>query len=477
MSALVLLVAGLLGLLAAALLLPALVAAVTGTHADATVFLATAGMVAFLAGGLFLSVRGRVTRISRLTLFGFVLLAWIAPLLIGALPIARLGGISLFEATFEAVSGLTTTGATVFPAIDELRPALVFWRAELNWLGGLLTLLLIFTLLGPAGIASTTLPVASLADLRRSTGLAVGLVAVYATATLAFVLLLLLAGLPTLDAVCLALSAISTGGFMPRDGTLAIYANPLGELILAAAMLAGATSFLWRLPLGRRGDMVRDYRESRAVILVAAAIGLVYALILVREQPFDSAGENLRQGLVAGASLVSTTGFQPGPSVLAALPVTLALIVVFFGGATFSAAGGLKYLRVAAMFIRSIEELRRLVYPHAVRAARLDKVTTDIPAMKAIWSHLALAITVFLGAALLLMAGGLAFEGSLVAALAAFTNTGPLYAAGWAEGSAWPHYGNLAWPSQLVLMATMILGRIEVLALFGALAAIVFRRS
>ncbi len=164
-------------------------------------------------------------------------------------------------------------------------------------------------------------------------------------------------------------------------------------------------------------------------------------------------------------------------SVFRQLPVTVALLVVFCGGATFSAAGGIKYLRIGAMFIRSIEEMRRLVYPHAVRAARLDKVTTDIPAMKEIWSHLALAISVFLGAALLLMAGGLAFEGSLVASLAAFTNTGPLYGAGWPEGSSWPHYGNLGWPSQLVLAVTMILGRIEVLALFGAVAAIVFRRG
>lgn len=477
MSGLVLLAGGLLGVLAAALLLPAAAAVLTGAHEDATVFLATAGFVAFLAGGLVLSVRGRVQRISRLTLFGFVLFAWMAPALIGALPIANLGGISFFEASFEAISGLTTTGATVFRSIDALSPALIFWRAELNWLGGLLTLLLIFTLLGPAGITSATPPVASLGDLRRSAGTALGLVAIYATATLAVVLLLLLAGLPALDAVCLAFSSISTGGFMPRDGTLAAYGNALAELVLIAAMLAGATSFLWRVPLGRRGELVRDYRESRAVVFMAALFGLVYAVILIRAQPFDNAGQNFREGLLAGASLVSTTGLQPGPSTLAALPVTVALLVVFCGGATFSAAGGIKYLRIGAMFIRSIEEMRRLVYPHAVRAARLDKVTTDIPAMKEIWSHLALAISVFLGAALLLMAGGLAFEGSLVASLAAFTNTGPLYGAGWPEGSSWPHYGNLGWPSQLVLAVTMILGRIEVLALFGAVAAIVFRRG
>ena len=460
-----------LGGLAFALLLPAAVGLATGETAAAEAYLAVGGLVGFVAGAMFFALQGRRRRLDRVAGFLLVVLVWVVPPLIAAVPIARAAGVDYVTALFEAVSGYTTTGATAFETLRPLGFSGTFFRAELQWLGGLMTPITLATVLAPSGIggmvSSNLALIASPDDpFGRLLGGVRRVLAAYGATTILCGLLLLASGIRPFDAVCLALATVSTGGFVPIDGSLADYDNPFAEVVIAVFMLVGATSILWhRMIVEGRWQLVRLHRESYFVIGVAVLAGLAYAAAFLRTGE-GGAGTAILDGLFAGASLVSTTGFEPRPGGLGALPVTLVLLLALIGGGTISTAGGIKYYRVGGTLVQSLDEMRRLVYPHAVRRHRFGTVTYDLDLMKGLWSHLAAAFAVIAIAALLLALSLPDFEASLVAAVSAFSNIGPLYAAGWQPH--WPAYPDFDALSKLVMAATMILGRIEVLALFAA---------
>jgi trk/ktr system potassium uptake protein len=286
--------------------------------------------------------------------------------------------------------------------------------------------------------------------------------------------LLLASGIHPFDAVCLALSTVSTGGFMPIDGDLSAYHSTFVEITVAVFMLIGATSIVWhRMIVEGRWNLAAKHQESYWVIGVALCVGALYAVAMSESadamsiSPFDA----VRDGLVTGASLVSTTGFEAHTGGLASLPLPIVLFLAIVGGGAISTAGGIKYYRIGGMVTLSLQELRRLVYPHGIRAARFGSVPYSLELMKSIWSNLAISLLVVIVATLLIAITEPNFDGALTAAVAAFSNIGPLYSAGWTGGGdAWPAYASFGDSAKLVMVVTMILGRFEVLVLFGALS-------
>jgi len=461
-----------LGALAFALLLPAAIGLATGEIAAAEAFLAVGGLVGFVAGAMFFALQGRGRRLDRVAGFVLVLLVWAVPPLIAAVPMARASGTDFLTALFETVSGYTTTGATALPSLAPLGFAGVFFRAELQWLGGLMTLITIVTVLAPSGIggiANANLALIATRDDRygRLLGAVRQVVIAYGVTTLACVLLLFASGIRPFDAVCLALATVSTGGFMPIDGDLSAYDSRFAEAVIAVFMLIGATSILWhRMIAEGRWQLLKLHRESYFVITVAAIAGLAYASALLRNAGGEGAVAAVADGLFAGASLVSSTGFEPRPGGLAALPSTIVILLAIVGGGAISTAGGIKYYRIGGLLAQALDEMRRLVYPHAVRGHRFGTVAYDLELMKGLWSNFAVSLLAIAVAALLLALVLPTFDGALTAAVSAFSNIGPLYAAGWSP--AWPAYAEFGDFGKSVMIVTMILGRIEVLALFAA---------
>lgn len=470
-----------LGAFAVALMPPAIVALLAGEGEAAYQFLLTCGLTGFVAGGLFFAFQGRRGRITRLHSFVLAIAAWIVPSFIAAVPLAQLGGLDYGAALFEAVSGYTTTGATVIPDLGALPLSVVFWRAELQWIGGLMTLLLIVLVLAPAGLGG--LPARHIALVegpqdsggRRLLDVSRGIFGAYAVVTMLCIVLLLLTGLPIFDAVCLAFATVSTGGFMPRPGTVGDYANPAAEMVLMVFMLLGATSILWqRMVLRGRWQLLREHREDYWVIGVAVAVGLAFAVVMANVPELDRLGA-LREGLFIGISAVTTTGFDGISVGFAGLPITVMMVLAIVGGGSFSTAGGIKFFRVGGMFVQAGRELKRLVYPHGVQPMRFGSQSYDMELMKAIWSHFIACILLIAFASLAVALFHASYEGALLATVSAFSNIGGLYAAPWAEGGEWPAYAELDPLAQLVLAFTMIAGRLEVIALLGSAGAIYWR--
>lgn len=463
-----------LGALAFAMLFPAAIAVVGGNAADAESFLLVAGLTGFVAGAVFFALRGRRLRLGRFAVLLLVLSVWAIPPLIAAVPIMDGADVDYVTAVFEAVSAYTTTGATTLRPLDGVAPAVLFWRAELQWLGGLITLLSVVTVLAPAGVGGLSdrnlavLGPAGEGGLERSLGAARTVTLMYAGTTGVCLCLLLVAGLPLFDSICLSFATLSTGGMMPADGTLGIYGRPLAEVVIAFFMLVGATSIVWhRTILQGRWAQVASHREGYWVICVALLVGLLYAAEFAESG--SAAGVSrlaaLGQGLFTGISLVTTTGFEPKFDALAAIPVAIAAALAIVGASTMSTAGGIKFYRIGGMFIQSMHEMKRLVYPHSVRSIYFGSQPYDIDLMKAIWASAITALGVVALATLLLTLSHPSFHGGAVASISAFSNIGQLYSAQWVGSEQWPTFSHFDPFSKIVVVVTMIVGRVEAVAL------------
>ncbi len=461
---------------ALAMLVPAMVAFAADETPAFRAFLLTATLLGFSAAALILALRGQTRVVGRVGSYLLALALWISVPVIGALPLMRAGGIDYVSALFETVSGFTTTGATVLGRVGTVGLSGVFFRAELQWLGGLATLVTIATVIAASGLGG--LSRSQVAIVTGGDDLAARLaectrrvLVVYGSVTLACVVLLLVSGIPPFEAICIGLSTVSTGGFMPIDGTFAAYDNGFANGVVAIFMLIGATSIVWqKTVLEGRWQAVREHRESYWVIGIAILVSLFYVWSFADplHGGVGSPPHWLTGGFLTGISLVSTTGFEAHPAALGALPLTIALLIALVGGSVLSTAGGLKYYRIGALMTLSGQELRRLIYPHRVRETRFGSIAYDGNMMKAILSNLFACLLVVAGAVVLLSASLPDVPAAFGAAVAGFANIGPLYGPGWADPVTWMPYSEFDGFAKLVFIAVMILGRLEVLVVFAA---------
>lgn len=471
--------AAILWLFGSAMVIPSAVAVAFGEFDEAMQFIIISVLTIFLAGSMAFSVRSRAQAMNRAESYVLLLVVWTVLPLVATVPLLTLSELTPLDAYVEAVSGLTTTGFTVYLQLDEVSRAVLFWRSQLQWIGGLLTLWSLLLIIAPYGVGG--LPYNQVAlmggtagrEVTSAVGVALNIARLYGVLTLVCVIALIAAQVPLYDAICLAFSTVSTGGFLPRDGDLSSYANGAVELVVMVFMLAGATSIVWFRMMQSRWQLLTIHRESYLVVSVAVILGAVYAILLFRAAGSATVLDPLtawREGFFTAVSLVTTTGFEVRQSGFAVLPMPVVLFFVLIGAGSFATSGGIKYYRVGAMLTQAGRELNRLIYPHSVRSSRLGGHTYDIQLMKAIWAYF-LTVVIFVPVVGVLLSGPrLSFDGALLASAAAFANAGPVYASGWLPGAEqWPSVASMSAANKVVLCATMILGRIEILALFGAL--------
>jgi trk system potassium uptake protein TrkH len=180
--------------------------------------------------------------------------------------------------------------------------------------------------------------------------------------------------------------------------------------------------------------------------------------------------------IFAAVSLVSTTGLETHRGIIAALPAGAVALIVVIGGSSFSLTGGIKLFRVGAMGAQAIRELQRLVHPHSMDTERFGSRIYTHALMRAIWTLMAVWLIVFIGVGLLIAHAMPSFAAAYSAALAVTANAGPIYPSGISEGAGWPGWRDLTDAAKLVLIAAMIAGRLEILALAALLAVPFWRR-
>ncbi|MEJ8573197.1 TrkH family potassium uptake protein [Microbaculum marinum] len=471
-----------LAALALALLFPALVAIGLGEGAVGLDFLISAALWIFIAGAMMLSLRGRERRLRPAERYLLALLVWLLLPAVTTIPLMMtIDGFGFVDAYFEAVSGLTTTGASLLPPADELPRGIVLWLAMMQWFGGATTLLIVVLALAPLGVGglpeahSRLIEHGGLPEKRRLLLVFRDIFPMYLSATAITFILLASTELQAFEALCLAFSTISTGGFSPRSADIAEYVPTFGVVVMMVAMLYGATNVLWHRDLLHL-RRVRAVSQRESVWTIGLCVGLgVVAGYAYFEAAGRGAGAAFRDGLFTATSLLTTSGFEIRNASFEIFPLAVVVIVMAIGAASFSTAGGIKLFRIGAMFIQGSRELNRLVYPHGVRPSKLGGQSYDIQTMKAIWVGFLAFVLAAITLSLVLASEGVPYEGAVLAALSALSNVGPVYSSDWAISTGWPAYAQMSEVARLALCMGMILGRLEVIAFLGLIVFIVRR--
>ena len=470
----------LITLFAAAMLAPALFALAYGEVRAAGVFAAAAAVTVFFGIGMIFATQGAGRELRRDGNFLLVVMVWPTLALFAGVPLFLLGAVATpGDAFFEALSGLTTTGATVMSGLDEQPRSVLFWRAWLQWLGGLGTIVLavsVLPMLGAGGMQMfrSAMPHGDHATVgervRRST---LALSWIYALLTLACAGALWAAGMGGFDAIAHALSTLSTGGFTTRDGPHSGFDNWLIEVVLIVFMLIGAVNFTlyWALLNGRPSEF-RDDEECRLMYLIVLFASLLAVVALNRQGGLDAL-DALRHGVFVTVSMLSTTGFVN--DVVAPWPVMMPILLLalaFVGGSSGSTAGSMKLMRLSLAIKQGRRELERLSHPHGVVRIQYGGRAVPEPVIQGLWSFFILYIVAFAALSVVLSAFGLDVDDAVSMALATLTNSGAGLVMMTGPGTS---YAALPAAAKWILCLGMLMGRVELVAVVAVLTPMFWR--
>lgn len=404
--------------------------------------------------------------------FTLVFLLWLGFAAISALPFyLYFPNISYTDAFFEAVSGLTTTGATVMSSLDTLAPSLNFWRHMMNWLGGMGIIVLAVAILPMLGVGGTQLFKAEIPGIDKDSKMAPRisqtakrLWLVYLTFTLLTCMGLKWAGMGWFDAVCHAMSAFSLGGFSTHDASIAFFDSPAIEAVLIAATLLGAVNFASHFAMAREKSPKPYWRdeEARAMLTILAA-SIAAASIYMWQQGYYTPLEALRYVGFNFVSIGLANGFANAD--FATWPLLVTLWMFFLSNVlanTGSMGGGIKMARALVLAKFSLREVSLLLHPNAVRTVKLNRRSisdrTAMAVMAFIFVYFMTVVIFTLG----LLASGMDFITALSATIACITNAGPgLGAVGPAD-----NYAALSGLQKWMCAAVMLLGRLEIFTVF-----------
>jgi trk system potassium uptake protein TrkH len=452
-------------------MLPPAVVSLAWSDGHSQPFLYAFLIVAAVGAALWLPVRN-VARDLRLR-DGFLVVAlfWVCLGLAGATPLilSDVPDLSFTEAVFEAVSGFTTTAATVVVGLDALPRSILYYRQQIQWLGGMGIIVLAVALLPVLGVggmqlykAETPGPVKDEKLTPRITQTAKALWIVYVVLTVACAVSYYAAGMDSFDAVGHAFATISTGGFSPYDASLAHFDSAAVDLVATVFMFAGGTSFTLHFLMFRQRSTAAYWRdpEFRTYFSIVAAFVLAVTVYLYATGTYATVGQALRFAAVQVVSMQTSTGFVganfshwPG-----ALPALL-ILMTFIGGCAGSSAGGMKVIRWLLVSKQGSVELKRLVHPSAEIPVKLANRPVPQRVLSAVTGFFALYLVLFGGLMLLLMVTGLDQVTAWSAVATTLNNTGP----GLGEVAA--NFRDIGEPAQWVCIIAMLAGRLELFTL------------
>jgi len=404
---------------------------------------------------------------------GFLVVAsfWTVLGTFGAVPLylADVPVMSLTDAIFESISGLTTTGATVLTGLDSLPKSILYYRQQLQWLGGMGIIVLavaVLPMLGVGGMqlyrAETPGPVKDTKLTPRITETAKALWYVYLAFTILCAASYWLSGMNVFDAICHAFSTVAIGGFSTHDLSIGYFNSSVIDLIAIFFMFAAGINFslhffAWRYVSIKHYSRDPEFRAYVFVLLILSAI-VIFSLFWFDH--YDDAGQSLINGLFQAVSIGTTTGFTtanyaawPG-----ALPVLL-IFASFIGGSAGSTAGGIKVIRWLLIYKQGIREIARLVHPNAEIPVKLGNSAVPFRVVDAVWGFFSVYVVVFVAMLLLMMATGIDQVTAFSAVAATLNNLGP------GLGDVAAGFMTLNDTAKWIAIFGMLLGRLEIFTL------------
>ncbi|QIE54461.1 TrkH family potassium uptake protein [Pikeienuella piscinae] len=490
--------------MAALMSIPAIYAVALGDWHIAAGFGYSMAVTAIAGCLLVVAMRRRAENAGAFGEFALLLATLAIAPLAAAAPIAAVMPLLGYEvAYFEMVSMITTTGATVFDRLDEVHRAVILWRAVVAWFGGLVALVMAYAVLAPRNLGGFEVrgdsgrtgavgrlsgdPVWAGGKPSEAAGgrLARAISAVtpvYAGLTSALAVILLALGHSPLQAVVLSAGVLSTSGVSVEHGPASTASGFFGELVIAVFLVLAATRHSYGGP-GRRPfrfDTLPHDPEMRLLFVIVVGLSAWLYLrhwigVLELDEGGAAAGSlrALWGGFFTVLSFSTTTGYLSADWESARQwsgldsPSLIFFGLAIMGGGIATTAGGVKLLRAYALFKHGARELERLVRPSSISGAGARKRGLRREGAQIAWIFVMMFLVTLAVAMLVLSLLGMTFENAMSAAVAALSNTGPLFPA--TTGGSW--LTSVTPEGRIVLVVVMVLGRVEILALIAMLNA------
>lgn len=427
--------------------------------------------------GLWFCFRGHRNELKTRDGFLIVVLFWFVLCFFASLPfIFAIDGHAhtMTDALFESVSGFTTTGATVITRIEALPHALLYYRQQLQFLGGMGIVVLAVAILPMLGIggmqlyrAETPGPLKDAKLTPRIAQTAKTLWSIYFLLTLLCLLSYRIAGMSWFDALGESFATVSTGGFSLHDASFAYYQSNAIELVACFFMIAGATNFSLHF-LALKNRSLSHYWQDEEFrffikLLFMAACLITWALISYGF--FQANHHAFVKSFFNVVSLATTTGFISAPFSTwpTFVPITI-LFLAIVGGCAASTCGGVKVLRALLLFKQSKREIMRLLHPNAIIPIKFGKRLLEESLLQSMWGF----ISVFIALYIVLMVLFIALGNDFITAFSALAAT--LANAGAGIGAISVNFADLSLASKWLLMVAMIAGRLEIFSLLVLLS-------
>ena len=403
-----------------------------------------------------------------------VAFAWVAASLQGCMPYMLGGYIPAFtDAYFEAMSGFTTTGATILRDVEAVPRGILMWRAQTQWLGGMGIVVLVIAMLPLFGVNMTQLfkaesPGPNLEKTSpRITDMAMMLWKVYMGLTVIGIVLLSLGGMSVYNAIAHIFAAVSTGGFSTHNASGAFYDSAYIDYVLTFIMFFSGANFNLHLA-AIRGRTLRPYRDAEfgfyAVIVVSSV--LMICAVLIWHGAYDDFIAALRYASFQVVSIITTTGFVTANYALWPMFTQLLLLALMLvGGCAGSTAGAIKCVRFQVVIKESIAELKRMIHPNAVVAIFQGRNTASPSMVTSAASFIAIYFIIWGASALAVSLSGHDIVTSISAVAATLSNVGP----GLADVGPVSNFADQSTFAKWVYTFDMLCGRLElytVLVLF-----------
>ena len=454
----------LLAVLAVVMMVPAAVDAFAG-NPDWQVFATAASVTLFIGVSLALTSRAGGAALDVRQAFVLTTLSWIVITAFAALPFAFSQlDLSYTDAFFEAISGITTTGATVIVNLDTAPPGLLLWRALLQWLGGIGVIVLALAVLPMLRVGGMQLFRMESSDrsekaMPRTAQVATAIGGIYLILTLVWAFALWLAGMSGFDAVAHAMTTIATGGYSTVDGSIGHYDSALIDMIITLGMIVGGLPFLLYLMAvqGNTGALFRDTQVQWFLTVLALVIVLVAGWLWMGNgiDPLQS----LRFASFNVVSIMTGTGFATASfDQWGSFAVPVFFFIMFIGGCAGSTTCGIKVFRFQVLYAAARTQFQHLVQPHGVFVPNFNRRPIPEEVIGSVLSFFFVFGVTFAMLSLALAILGLDFLTSISGAASAIANVGPgLGPVIGPEGN----YASLPSAAKWVLAAGMLLGRLE----------------
>ncbi len=475
---------------ALAMLVPSLHAAKLGELVVMRTFFYFALLVLVLAVILGLAMMNRDSRITaRANLVTVLLVYLVMPVFLSMPLISLVPSLGPVQGYFEMLSALTTTGASVLPQGADIAEPLHIWRGLVAWLGGLFILIIAMAIMEPmnlGGFEIRSLVSGAGAGSRQKTSgdsaerllkhiWTIG--PVYGIATLVLMVLLMIAGDRAYVAAVHAMSIMSTSGISPIGGLENASSGRFGELLMLFFLLFAISHRSFKLGVTKKSwEWVRNDVEVKLMLIAIISIPLILflrhwiaAFEVSNQEDTVAAFQALWGGVFTVMSFLTTTGFESADWHAArswsgmGAPGIVLMMLAFTGGGIATTAGGVKLLRIFALYKHGTREMERLVNPSSVGGAGMAARRFRREGAFIAWVFLMLLLVAVAIVMLILSFQGVPFETSVVMSISALTNTGPL-ANAFSASNDYALLGNF---SQITLCLAMILGRVEVLVLIA----------